>query len=73
LAVVGLFGGLVGSVLLELTPNQEFRAAVPWLILLSCILLLGIRVGGVARDLSLNSLVASWGRRGHSGFVRLRT
>lgn len=40
LAVAGLFGGLIGSVLLELTPNEAFRAAVPWLILVSCVLLL---------------------------------
>lgn len=40
LAVVGLLGGLIGSVLLEFTPNTMFRAAVPWLILLSCALLI---------------------------------
>lgn len=40
LAVAGLAGGLIGSVLLEMTPNQEFRAVVPWLILVSCALLL---------------------------------
>lgn len=40
LAIVGLIGGAIGSFLLELTPNQVFRAAVPWLILLSCVLLL---------------------------------
>lgn len=40
LALAGLFGGLIGSVVLELTPNQTFRTAVPWLILLSCVLLL---------------------------------
>ena len=40
LAVAGLLGGVIGSVLLEMTPNQDFHAAVPWLIVLSCILLL---------------------------------
>lgn len=40
LAVAGLIGGLIGSGLLELTPNAAFRAVVPWLILLSCALLL---------------------------------
>jgi len=40
LAAIGLAGGLAGSVLLEMTPNHAFSAAVPWLILISCILLL---------------------------------
>ncbi|MHB1088871.1 MAG: sulfite exporter TauE/SafE family protein [Acidimicrobiales bacterium] len=40
LAMVGLVGGAIGSFLLELTPNKEFTIAVPWLILLSCALLL---------------------------------
>lgn len=40
LAVAGLIGGLIGSGLLELTPNDAFLAVVPWLILLSCALLL---------------------------------
>lgn len=40
LAVAALLGGLAGSVLLVLTPNKTFLVAVPWLILLSCALLL---------------------------------
>ncbi|MBW4078128.1 MAG: sulfite exporter TauE/SafE family protein [Acidobacteria bacterium] len=40
LAISGLFGGVIGSVLLELTPNNDFHTAVPWLILISCALLL---------------------------------
>lgn len=40
LAIAGLVGGSIGSFLLELTPNKEFSIAVPWLILLSCALLL---------------------------------
>lgn len=39
LAVTAGLGGLTGSVLLELTPESTFRAAVPWLLVLSCILL----------------------------------
>jgi uncharacterized membrane protein YfcA len=40
LAVAGVAGGLIGSALLEVTPEHAFRSAVPWLILLSCVLLL---------------------------------
>jgi uncharacterized membrane protein YfcA len=40
LAVAGVAGGLIGSALLEVTPEHAFRSAVPWLILLSCALLL---------------------------------
>lgn len=36
----GAAGGLAGSVLLILTPESAFRAAVPYLILISCALLL---------------------------------
>jgi uncharacterized membrane protein YfcA len=41
LAVVASIGGLTGSALLEVTPESTFRTAVPWLILLSCVLLAG--------------------------------
>jgi uncharacterized membrane protein YfcA len=41
LAVAALAGALVGSGLLQVTPERDFRAAVPWLILVSCALLLG--------------------------------
>src|SRR4051794_25029433 len=41
LAIVGGIGGLLGSILLVITPEDTFRAAVPWLILLSCGLLAG--------------------------------
>lgn len=37
----GTVGGLAGSALLQVTPQGAFREAVPWLILLSCALLLG--------------------------------
>lgn len=40
LSVAGLAGGLIGSVLLQITPEKDFRSAVPWLILLSCALLI---------------------------------
>jgi uncharacterized membrane protein YfcA len=40
LGVFGALGGLGGSVLLIVTPESAFRAAIPWLILLSCALLL---------------------------------
>lgn len=40
LAAAALLGGLIGSLLLELTPNETFLTAVPWLILLSCCLLI---------------------------------
>ena len=39
LAVAGLLGGVIGSLLLEATPNSDFHTAVPWLILISCALL----------------------------------
>jgi uncharacterized membrane protein YfcA len=41
LAIVGGIGGLLGSILLVLTPENTFRTAVPYLILLSCALLAG--------------------------------
>lgn len=41
LAAVGAIGGLIGSVLLVVIPGHAFRTAVPYLILLSCALLLG--------------------------------
>jgi uncharacterized membrane protein YfcA len=41
LAVVSAAGGLAGSVLLVTIPGHAFRTAVPYLILLSCLLLLG--------------------------------
>ena len=40
LAVVSAAGGLAGSVLLVTIPGHAFRSAVPYLILLSCVLLL---------------------------------
>jgi uncharacterized membrane protein YfcA len=40
LAVVGGLGGLGGSILLVLIPGHAFRVAVPYLIVLSCLLLL---------------------------------
>jgi uncharacterized membrane protein YfcA len=40
LSVAALLGGVAGSILLDVTPNRTFRVAVPWLILLSCALLL---------------------------------
>ncbi|HLI02486.1 MAG TPA: sulfite exporter TauE/SafE family protein [Acidimicrobiales bacterium] len=40
LSVAGAAGGLTGSALLEITPEKAFTAAVPWLLLLSCVLLL---------------------------------
>jgi uncharacterized membrane protein YfcA len=39
LSVVAAVGGLAGSVLLLLIPSQAFRDAVPYLILVSCLLL----------------------------------
>lgn len=39
LAIAGVFGGVVGAVLLLLTPGDSFRDIVPYLILLSCVLL----------------------------------
>jgi uncharacterized membrane protein YfcA len=39
LAVAAGLGGLTGSALLEITPESTFRAAVPWLLVLSCVLL----------------------------------
>ncbi len=40
LGIVSAAGGLAGSVLLVVIPGNAFRAAVPYLILLSCLLLL---------------------------------
>jgi uncharacterized membrane protein YfcA len=37
---LAVLGGVIGSVLLEITPAKTFRDAVPWLILMSCVLLL---------------------------------
>lgn len=39
LVIAGLLGGLVGAVLLLLTPGDGFRAVVPYLVLLACLLL----------------------------------
>ncbi|HVA74709.1 MAG TPA: sulfite exporter TauE/SafE family protein [Acidimicrobiales bacterium] len=41
LAATGAVGGLAGSVLLVMIPPQAFRLAVPYLIVASCLLLLG--------------------------------
>ncbi len=41
LAGAASLGGLTGSALLEITPESTFRAAVPWLLVLSCLLLAG--------------------------------
>jgi len=41
LAAAAGLGGLTGSALLEVTSEATFRAAVPWLVLLSCGLLAG--------------------------------
>lgn len=66
LAVAGLLGGLIGSVLLELTPNQTFRTAVPWLILLSCALLLAQnRIRSWVRARTEAKLAASVSARAH--------
>jgi uncharacterized membrane protein YfcA len=40
LGAAGALGGLAGSALLEVTPESAFRAAVPWLLVASCLLLL---------------------------------
>jgi uncharacterized membrane protein YfcA len=40
LSVLAAIGGLAGSLLLEVTPEHAFRALVPYLILVSCALLL---------------------------------
>jgi uncharacterized membrane protein YfcA len=40
LAVVGGLGGLAGSILLVVIPSKDFRLAVPYLIVASCLLLL---------------------------------
>jgi uncharacterized membrane protein YfcA len=39
LIVSGALGGLLGAVLLLVTPGESFRALVPYLVLLSCLLL----------------------------------
>jgi uncharacterized membrane protein YfcA len=41
LVAAAAVGGLTGSALLEVTPESTFRAAVPWLLVLSCLLLAG--------------------------------
>jgi uncharacterized membrane protein YfcA len=41
LTLVAAAGGLSGSILLIVIPAEAFRAAIPWLILLSCVLLAG--------------------------------
>jgi uncharacterized membrane protein YfcA len=41
LVAAAALGGLTGSALLEVTPEATFRAAVPWLLVLSCVLLAG--------------------------------
>jgi uncharacterized membrane protein YfcA len=40
LGTVSLIGGLVGAILLVISPGSVFRAIVPWLILFACALLL---------------------------------
>ena len=66
LSVVGLVGGLAGSILLVLTPNAAFKSAVPWLILISCALLVvQNRVRDWVRTRSA-SAVAVEDRRHHS-------
>jgi uncharacterized membrane protein YfcA len=40
LGLVAALGGLIGSALLEVTPESTFRVAVPWLLVLACALLL---------------------------------
>lgn len=40
LAAVGGLGGLAGSILLVVIPSHDFRVAVPYLIVVSCLLLL---------------------------------
>jgi uncharacterized membrane protein YfcA len=40
LAPFAIVGGLAGALLLEVTPESTFRAAVPWLVLIACALLL---------------------------------
>lgn len=53
LAVTAGAGGLAGSALLELTPEKTFEVAVPWLLLLSCVLLAtNNRVGAWVRSRS---------------------
>lgn len=39
LAGVAVIGALAGSALLELTPEKAFQAVVPWLLVVSCVLL----------------------------------
>lgn len=40
LGTVSVLGGVAGAVILLVTPRDAFRAIVPWLILLACVLLL---------------------------------
>lgn len=39
LVIAGVLGGIVGAVLLLLTPGDSFRSVVPYLVLLACLLL----------------------------------
>jgi uncharacterized membrane protein YfcA len=39
LVIAGVLGGIVGAILLLLTPGDSFRAVVPYLVLLACLLL----------------------------------
>jgi uncharacterized protein len=39
LLVVAVIGGVIGALVLLLTPAASFRALVPWLVILSCLLL----------------------------------
>ncbi|HYJ74844.1 MAG TPA: sulfite exporter TauE/SafE family protein [Kineosporiaceae bacterium] len=39
LLVVAVVGGVLGAVILLVTPAESFRALVPWLVILSCLLL----------------------------------
>ncbi|MCU4187327.1 sulfite exporter TauE/SafE family protein [Acidiferrimicrobium sp. IK] len=55
LAPFSVIGGLAGALLLEVTPESTFRAAVPWLVLAACALLLAqdrVRGWVLARSMS---------------------
>jgi uncharacterized membrane protein YfcA len=61
LLIAGILGALVGAVLLLVTPGSSFRAVVPYLVLLSC-LLLAVQPW-VARALEARGVA-----RGHPGW-----
>ncbi len=70
LSVVGLLGGLAGSILLVLTPNAAFKSAVPWLILISCALLVvQNRVRDWVRTRSSTALAVDDTRHGSIGLL----